>query len=336
MGVKTRVRQQALPLAESFNPDDDDDDDDDAVHEGDESSSCFDSDSDHSDDDYESGDGYSTTLIEPDSDTQPCLPVPLAPQQPRDSPSSASKGRRAPAISSELPEYSDDPNDDTDEDLANVPLDYGRARIEERWNKYCGVKVAEHGAPPKWSDPEGALQQAMTNNIHQFFNYCMKLKRGKDSRLLKGIKKGSAVTAEWKSLQGYYRLITRTSFTKVQCEEINTAVAQMPSELIHLLEKLFTWPTSHSLEDKWARRNAATKAVSKYCGVWEGGPLHGRWKQAPPSDNELDQAKSSKRVVRAGLTSDTSASNSSNPLEGAKKQIIRAGEPDAEKPIIYF
>jgi hypothetical protein len=40
-------------------------------------------------------------------------------------------------------EYSDDPNDDTDEDIANVPLDYGRsdktklrrAHIERRWHK---------------------------------------------------------------------------------------------------------------------------------------------------------------------------------------------------------
>ena len=42
-----------------------------------------------------------------------------------------------------LPDFSDDPDDDTDEDIANVPLDYGRsdrtlvrrARIEQRWHK---------------------------------------------------------------------------------------------------------------------------------------------------------------------------------------------------------
>lgn len=42
-----------------------------------------------------------------------------------------------------LPEFSDDPDDETDEDIANVPLDYGqsdqtktrRQRIEHRWHK---------------------------------------------------------------------------------------------------------------------------------------------------------------------------------------------------------
>jgi hypothetical protein len=41
------------------------------------------------------------------------------------------------------PECSDDPDDETDEDIANVPLDYGqsdqtktwRQRIEHRWHK---------------------------------------------------------------------------------------------------------------------------------------------------------------------------------------------------------
>lgn len=42
-----------------------------------------------------------------------------------------------------LLDFSDDPDDDTDKDIANVPLDYGRsdrtlvrrARIEQRWHK---------------------------------------------------------------------------------------------------------------------------------------------------------------------------------------------------------
>jgi hypothetical protein len=83
------------------------------------------------------------------------------------------------------------------------------------------VKAVEDGALPKWSDPEVALWQVTTNDAHRFLNYCMKLKRGKNDRLLKGIKKGSALIADWKSFQGYYRRITRTSFTDVQNEEIN-------------------------------------------------------------------------------------------------------------------
>jgi hypothetical protein len=83
------------------------------------------------------------------------------------------------------------------------------------------VKAVEDGALPKWSDPELALRHVTTNDVHRFLNYCMKLKRGKDGRILKGIKKGSALTADFKSLQGYYRRITRTSFTDVQNEEMN-------------------------------------------------------------------------------------------------------------------
>lgn len=48
-----------------------------------------------------------------------------------------------PADTGVLPDFSDDPDDDTDEDIANVPLDYGRSektkvrgrRIEKRWDK---------------------------------------------------------------------------------------------------------------------------------------------------------------------------------------------------------
>lgn len=48
-----------------------------------------------------------------------------------------------PANAGDLLDFSDDPDDDTDEDLADVPLDYGRSektkvrgrRIEKRWHK---------------------------------------------------------------------------------------------------------------------------------------------------------------------------------------------------------
>lgn len=76
------------------------------------------SDSDDSDDDvfdYESDDSCSTTLTEPEPAFQP------------------HPGHTRPhAASSESPEYSDDPDDDTDEDLANVPLDYGRSEKTKR------------------------------------------------------------------------------------------------------------------------------------------------------------------------------------------------------------
>ena len=59
---------------------------------------------------------------------------------------SSSRSRHSanrPRILDGLPEFSDDPDDETDEDIANVPLDYGqsdqtktrRQRIEHRWHK---------------------------------------------------------------------------------------------------------------------------------------------------------------------------------------------------------
>ncbi|BDD57414.1 hypothetical protein MAP00_002777 [Monascus purpureus] len=59
---------------------------------------------------------------------------------------------------------------------------------------------------------------------------------------------------------------------------------QMLPEQIYLFEKLFTWPTSLSLENEWQRRNAAVKAISQYCSLLEGGPLRGRPKRATLSD----------------------------------------------------
>jgi hypothetical protein len=63
----------------------------------------------------------------------------------------------------------------------------------------------------------------------------------------------------------------------------------MPPEHISLVEKLFTWPTSDSLEDEWKRRNEAVEAVRLYCGFPEGGPLWGRPKRAVPLDDDEDQ-----------------------------------------------
>jgi hypothetical protein len=58
----------------------------------------------------------------------------------------------------------------------------------------------------------------------------------------------------------------------------------MLPEQIDLLEKLLTWPTCHSLEAEWQRRNAAVAAISQYCCHLEGGPLRGRRKRPTPSD----------------------------------------------------
>ncbi|KAH1415219.1 hypothetical protein KXX64_006687 [Aspergillus fumigatus] len=61
----------------------------------------------------------------------------------------------------------------------------------------------------------------------------------------------------------------------------------MPPEHILLVESFFTWPTSNSLEDEWARRNKAVMAGVQYCGFQEGGPLRGQPKRPASEDEEL-------------------------------------------------
>ncbi|KAJ5640373.1 uncharacterized protein N7484_008235 [Penicillium longicatenatum] len=109
-----------------------------------------------------------------------------------------------------LPDFSDDPNDDTNEDLVNVPLDY---RHSEK---------TKPGALLKWDDLEEALREVTPNDVHQFFNYYMKLKYGENVHHLKGTSKASALKADWKGFRGYYRRITWTRITAEYSEEINT------------------------------------------------------------------------------------------------------------------
>ncbi|CAG8901459.1 unnamed protein product [Penicillium egyptiacum] len=134
-----------------------------------------------------------------------------------------------------LPDFSDDPDDDTDEDIANIPLDYGRAegtkvrgvRIEQRWHKYCRVKAQSPDALLKWKDPTEAVRQVTPNDVHRFLNYCLKLKYGQDGRHLKGTKKASALKADWKTFRGYFRKITRTRVSPEDSEEINAGIRKL-------------------------------------------------------------------------------------------------------------
>ncbi|KAJ6001214.1 hypothetical protein N7481_001623 [Penicillium waksmanii] len=52
----------------------------------------------------------------------------------------------------------------------------------------------------------------------------------------------------------------------------------------NIFQKLLIWPTSHSLEAEWQRRNAAVAAISQFCCHLEGGPLRGRRKRPAPID----------------------------------------------------
>ncbi|KAM0106020.1 hypothetical protein ACP6JB_008322 [Aspergillus fumigatus] len=126
-----------------------------------------------------------------------------------------------------------DPADDTDEDLSDVPEDYGqsdntkklRFRLVDRWGRttwnphltpdsFCRTKAAEPFADLKWSDAEEALRQASPKDMHRFLNWCFKLERGKDGRRLKGYNKASALKEDWKYFRGYYTKVTKNPMSK--------------------------------------------------------------------------------------------------------------------------
>ncbi|KAJ5330526.1 hypothetical protein N7476_000309 [Penicillium atrosanguineum] len=74
-------------------------------------------------------------------------------------------------------------NDEVDEDIANVPLDYGQSestkalmrRIEFRWHMYSQVRSDEPGVLPMWNNAEEAVRQLNLNDAHRFLKFCLKL-----------------------------------------------------------------------------------------------------------------------------------------------------------------
>ncbi|EDN07394.1 predicted protein [Histoplasma mississippiense (nom. inval.)] len=111
----------------------------------------------------------------------------------------------------------EDPPDDTDENLSDVPSDYGgskhtrkkKLRAKTYWARYCGRKALEPAAAPRWSDPAEAIRAATANDVHRFFNWILgKLKRGQGGRRLKGFKKADSLETEWKYLHNHYVKMT--------------------------------------------------------------------------------------------------------------------------------
>ncbi|KAJ6096881.1 hypothetical protein N7486_007627 [Penicillium sp. IBT 16267x] len=117
------------------------------------------------------------------------------------------------------------PDDDTDEDLAQVPEDYGRSnktkklklRLKERWAWYCQMKAMEPSTNHKWGVAEDALREASPNDMHRFLN-CP------DGRRQKGYTKASALEADWKYFRIYYQRVTKTEMSKEMGEAVRTGM----------------------------------------------------------------------------------------------------------------
>lgn len=124
------------------------------------------------------------------------------------------------------------------------------------------------------------------------------------------------------------RQLSGAAINDQEATEVLRTQDQMPAAQIHLIEKLFTWPTSNSLEDEWQRRNVATEAVTQYCSVWEGGPLPGRPKRAASSDeSDDDRNVTCKRVARGDNKPHAFPSERDIALQAADKQIQEEGKP---------
>lgn len=59
----------------------------------------------------------------------------------------------------------------------------------------------------KWADPNIALRVAGKKELTQFLCWCLRLRRGKNGRRLKGIKKASALDTNWKMFLRHYEKI---------------------------------------------------------------------------------------------------------------------------------
>ncbi|KAJ5480483.1 hypothetical protein N7530_005992 [Penicillium desertorum] len=112
------------------------------------------------------------------------------------------------ADASTLPDFSDNPNNDIDEDIISALRPNQSSGSTNR--KALGQ-----------NDLVEALREVTPNNVYRFFNYYIKLKYGEGGRYLKGISKASALKADWKGFRGYYRRITQTRITAKDSEEIN-------------------------------------------------------------------------------------------------------------------
>lgn len=55
-----------------------------------------------------------------------------------------------------------------------------------------------------WKDPRKALCGASRNDLHRFFNWGLKLVRGKGGRRLKGTRKCSSLKGDWRYFRLYY------------------------------------------------------------------------------------------------------------------------------------
>ncbi|KAK2737835.1 hypothetical protein FQN57_007393 [Myotisia sp. PD_48] len=116
---------------------------------------------------------------------------------------------------------SDDPDDETDNDISSNDddgyADSSRLQIDkagEMWKRFCRAKQKRNPSDLRWKDPEKALRLVDYKLTYRFFNWRLKLKKGKGGRRLRGIKKVSAIETPWKNFLRYYERSTHRKLDK--------------------------------------------------------------------------------------------------------------------------
>lgn len=123
------------------------------------------------------------------------------------------------------------------------------------------------------------------------------------------------------------RQLSGTAINDEEAKEVLETEDQMPPEQIYLIEKLFTWPTTRSLEAEWQRRNAAVKAVTLYCSVLEGGPLRGRPKRSSPTDGFDEEQPAAHKCLASDKSRQPEACLRDDLLREAEEHIRTAARP---------
>ncbi|KAH8696361.1 putative C2H2 finger domain protein [Talaromyces proteolyticus] len=126
----------------------------------------------------------------------------------------------------------EDPNDDTEEELSDIPSDFDepdgtknlRTRVVDRWHRYCRMKAFQESAGSIWQHPERALQAASANCLYRFLNWTTKLDRGKNGRKLRRYRKANAFKSDWKYFRGYYQKVKGQKMDRGMAKRLRTGI----------------------------------------------------------------------------------------------------------------
>ncbi|KAE8413590.1 hypothetical protein BDV36DRAFT_286879 [Aspergillus pseudocaelatus] len=111
-----------------------------------------------------------------------------------------------------------DPDIDSDGELSSDSDDDSYAdgtrrnitRMDERWERYYRKRNKRYRALPDslWANPASALREARKKELTLFLRWCLHLRRGKNGRKLKGIKKFKSLDTDWKLFLCHYEKVT--------------------------------------------------------------------------------------------------------------------------------